>query len=260
LLTNAGLGLPTDLWVPATARVKPQQAKQVALGVAKTYRSTYEFSIEGYYKTMANLIEYSDGASFIDINSDWQDKVATGGIGNSYGTEVLMQKKAGNMTGWIGYTLSSTNRKFDQLNFGKWYPYKYDRRHDVSVAMSHNWNKKLDFSMAWVFGTGNAVTLPIAYYTGPFQNSPGQPPYFSDIDYYGGRNAYRMRSYHRLDLSISFLKEKKWGERKWTIAVYNAYNRKNPFYIDSAVRNGQRVFVQYSLFPVIPSIAYSFKF
>ena len=260
LLSNAGLGLPTDLWVPATARVRPQQANQVAVGVAKTHKSAYEFSIEGYYKTMSNLIEYSDGSSFIDVNSDWQDKVATGGIGNSYGTELLVQKKAGNMTGWVGYTLSSTNRKFEQLNFGKWYPYKYDRRHDVSVAMSHNWNKKMDFSMAWVFGTGNAVTLPTAYYTASHQVSPGYPLLFWDVDYYGGRNAYRMRTYHRLDLSISFMKEKRWGERKWTIAVYNAYNRKNPFYIDSEMRNGQRVFVQYSLFPIIPSIAYSFKF
>jgi hypothetical protein len=260
LLTNAGLGLPTDLWVPSTARVRPQQARQVAIGVAKTYKSTYEFSLESYYKTMSSLIEYRDGASFVSIDDDWQDNVATGGVGQSYGAEFLAQKKAGNMTGWVGYTLSWTNRRFEELNNGNWYPYKYDRRHDVSVAMTHNWNKRMDFSAVWVFGTGNALTLPIAHYSGPYQPVPGQPFYYSDILYYGSRNAYRMRSYHRLDLSISFSKEKRWGERKWTFAVYNVYNRKNPFYMDIGIRDGNRVFIQYSLFPIIPSVAYSFKF
>jgi hypothetical protein len=262
LLTNAGLGLPTDLWVPATSRVNPQQAKQFALGVAKSYKSAYEFSVETYYKKMTNLIEYRDGASFINVQDDWQDNVATHGIGESYGTEVLLQKKAGDLTGWVGYTLSWTNRQFDELNFGKWYPYKYDRRHDVSVALSHNWNKKRDFSAAWVFGTGNAITLPIAYYYGA-EPTPNQTNFYSRVDYYGDRNSFRMRNYHRLDLSFSFIKQKKWGERKWTIAVYNAYNRRNPFYMDLGTTRKppyKPVFYQYSLFPIIPSIAYSFKF
>jgi hypothetical protein len=262
LLTNAGLGLPTDLWVPSTAKVAPQQARQAALGFAKSYKSRYEFSLEGYYKTMESLIEYRDGASFINLDDDWQNNVVTGGQGRSYGTEVLLQKKTGSLTGWIGYTLSWAERQFDELNFGKWYYYKYDRRHDISVAMTHSWNKRLDFSAAWVFGTGNAITLPIASYPGPANEQPGDPyRYFTSIDYFGQRNAFRMRSYHRLDLSISFVKEKKWGERKWTIAVYNTYNRQNPFYMDlGRTPQGDLAFYQYSLFPVIPSIAYSFKF
>jgi hypothetical protein len=166
LLTNAGLGLPTDLWVPSTARVRPQQANQVALGAAKSYKSMYEFSIEAYYKRMSDMIEYRDGASFIEVEDDWETNVTTGGIGRSYGAEVLAQKKAGSLTGWVGYTLSWTDRKFEELNNGQWYPYKYDRRHDVSVAMTHDWNKKMDFSAVWVYGTGNALTLPIEYYSG----------------------------------------------------------------------------------------------
>jgi hypothetical protein len=267
LLTNAGLGLPTDLWVPATSKVSPQQANQFALGAAKSYKSMYEFSVEAYYKKMHNLIEYREGASFINVQDDWQDNVVTGGIGESYGTEVLVQKKSGKVTGWVGYTLSWANRQFEELNFGRWYPYKYDRRHDVSVAMSHKWNKRMDFSAAWVFGTGNALTLPIAFYYGPQATYHGQQgQWFYEINHYGDRNSFRMRSYHRLDLSVSFTKEKKWGERKWTFAIYNTYNRRNPFYMDVGVvydgpNNQPRpVFMQYSLFPVIPSVAYSFKF
>ena len=135
LLSNVGIGLPTDLWVPSTARIKPQQANQVAIGFAKTYKSQYEFSLEGYYKKMTNLIEYKDGASYLEIEGDWQDKVATNGHGKSYGMEVLVQKKTGRVTGWVGYTLSKAVRQFDELNFGKEYPYKYDRRHYISVEI-----------------------------------------------------------------------------------------------------------------------------
>ena len=263
LLSNVGIGLPTDLWVPSTARIKPQQANQVAIGFAQTYQSQFEFSLEGYYKKMSNLIEYKDGASYLDIEGDWQDKVATSGHGKSYGMELLMQKKTGAVTGWIGYTLSKAVRQFDELNFGKEYAYKYDRRHDISLALTHEWNKRMDFSMVWVYGTGNAITLPIATYEGAsfevgsrnFSNSPAT--------YYGDRNSFRMRSYHRLDLSFSWWKDKKWGQRKWTFGVYNAYNRLNPFFINleqDRQGSGNSKFIQYSLFPVIPSITYSFKF
>jgi outer membrane cobalamin receptor len=263
LLTNAGLGLPTDLWVPSMAKVKPQQANQWAVGLAKTYKSEYEFSMEAYYKNMTNLIEYKDGASYLSTDEDWQNKVATNGQGKSYGLEVLLQKKTGVVTGWIGYTLSKSTRQFDALNFGKEFPYKYDRRHDVSIALSHQWNKRMDFSMAWVFGTGNAITLPVANYEGASSNvgNIGWPNYSPDVTYYGDRNSYRMNSYHRLDLSFSWWKDKKWGQRKWTLSIYNAYNQKNPFYMDITRDNsGNKKFVQYSLFPILPSITYSFKF
>ena len=264
LLTNVGIGLPTDLWVPATARIKPQQANQVAIGFAKTYKSQYEFSLEGYYKKMSNLIEYKDGASYLEIEGDWQDKVATNGHGKSYGMEVLAQKKTGRVTGWIGYTLSKAVRQFDELNFGKEYAYKYDRRHDISVAMTHEWNKRMDFSMVWVYGTGNAITLPVATYAVASNNVDQRFSYGNnEVTYYGDRNSYRMRSYHRLDLSFSWWKDKKWGQRKWTVGVYNAYNRLNPFFINLEHNHGivnSKNFIQYSLFPIIPSITYSFKF
>ena len=261
LLTNAGLGLPTDLWVPSTARVKPQQSWQAAVGLAKTYKSMYEISLEGYYKDMRNLIEYEDGASYFDLDEDWQDKIAMNGKGESYGMEWLFQKKTGHITGWVGYTLSWTNRQFASLNFGNKYPYKYDNRHDVNVALSHAWNDRMDFSMAWVFSTGNAITLPTATYQ-PANFDQNYFGYYGDgVQYYASRNNYRMKSYHRLDLSFSWWKNKKWGQRKWTVGIYNAYNRLNPFFMDlSYDNNGNKKFVQYSLFPIIPSFTYSFKF
>jgi outer membrane cobalamin receptor len=259
LLTNAGLGLPTDLWVPSTADIKPQTANQYAIGLARNFKSIYEISLEGYYKNMYNLIDYKDGTSFLNVQTDWRDKVAKGGRGKSYGAELLAQKKVGKVTGWVGYTLSWTYRQFDGLNYGKWYPYKYDRRHDVSVAMTHAWNDRMDFSAVWVYGTGNAITLPTATYQGA-QTSTADS-YRGVLYYYGDRNSFRMRAYHRLDISFSFWKDTKWGRSKWTLACYNVYSRRNPFFMDltTDTKNNPK-FVQYSLFPIIPSIAYSFKF
>ena len=264
LLTNSGIGLPTDLWLPSTPDIKPQEAYQVAIGLAKNLGDDYEFSVEGYYKEMENLIEYKEGATFINIDKDWQTKVETGD-GESYGMEVFVQKKQGDLTGWVGYTLSWSNRLFPNLNFGRPFPYRYDRRHDISVAASKKLSPKIDFSMAWVYGTGNAVSLPVAQYPdNSSQFKPGPNWYFdnwSGIDYYESRNSFRMRAYHRLDASISFNKVKKKSERTWTIGVYNLYNRRNPFFLDIGFDdNGDKKFVQYSLFPVIPSVRYSFKF
>lgn len=257
LLTNGGLGLPTDLWVPATKRVSPQRSWQAALGAARTFNG-YEVSIETYYKEMNGLIEYQEGASYFNLGSDWQDKV-TKGRGASYGAEFLVQKKTGQLSGWVGYTLSWTNRQFDDINFGKWFPYKYDRRHDISVVSVYDVSKRFSISGTWVFGTGNAVTIPESTYqpiSGSFQNYYG-----GEIEYYGSRNSYRMRSYHRMDLGLTWYKDKKWGESSWSLGVYNLYNRRNPFFMDiSSDSQGNQKFVQYSLFPAIPYVKYGFKF
>lgn len=258
LLTNVGIGLPTDLWVPSTARIAPQQANQIALGVTKTYKSIYEITGELYYKKMSGLIEYKDGASYLNIEGDWQDKVADQGKGTSYGLEVLLRKKTGRLNGWIGYTLSKTSRQFEQLNFGREFPYKYDRRHDISVAMTYSFTENRDLSMVWVYGSGNAMTLPIATYEA-IGDRWGRS---SQALYYGDRNSYRTRSYHRLDVSYNLRKQKKYGIRTWTFALYNVYNRLNPFFIDIDHKRAENKleFVEYALFPIMPSVSYSFKF
>ncbi|HYQ55779.1 MAG TPA: TonB-dependent receptor, partial [Draconibacterium sp.] len=171
-----------------------------------------------------------------------------------------------------GYTLSWSNRKFDKLNFGETFPAKYDRRHDINLVLNHEFSKKFDIGLAWVYGTGNATTLGAQDYSAML---PGMDRYYygGSITYYGGRNSYRMPSYHRLDLSMNFHKQKKHGVRTWTVGVYNAYSRQNPFYLywgskteDAITPDGEHYYnekpalKQVSLFPLIPSVSYTFKF
>lgn len=256
LLTNSGIGLPTDLWVPSTAKIKPQNASQIAAGFAKSFDVGLEVTVEGYYKTMDNLISYQEGASYLNITDDWQSKV-TSGSGESYGAELFVQKKIGRLSGWIGYTLSWTNRQFEDLNFGRKFPYKYDRRHDISLVGVYELSDGIQLSGNWVYGTGNSLSLPHRVYMGYDDFSRY---FYAIINHYEERNSFRMRAYHRLDINVDFTKEKKWGERTWSLGFYNLYNRQNPFYVDIEEREGKKHFIQYSLFPIIPTISYSFKF
>ncbi len=255
LLTNGGLGLPTDLWVPATENIGPQRSWQAAIGAARTFKGL-EASVEMYYKEMTGLIEYKEGSSYFNLGSDWQEKVTTG-TGDSYGLEVLLQKKTGKLSGWVGYTLSWTNRQFDEVNFGKEFPYKYDRRHDISVVAVYDVSPRFSISSTWVYGTGSALTLPISEY----QDNSGSYYYGKTVIQYSDRNDFRMRDYHRMDLGLTWTRPKGKYDRSWSLGAYNVYNRRNPFFMDQSFDNrGNKKFVQYSLFPLIPYVRYSFKF
>lgn len=256
LLSNSGIGLPTDLWVSSTALVKPQLSQQIALGsTTSLWNKRFEFSAEAYYKIMDNLIEYKEGASYLS-NADWQTTVETDGEGEAYGLELLFRKKKGKTTGWIGYTLAWSNRRFSNLNDGNWFPYRYDRRHDISVVLNHQFNEKFDLGLTWVYGTGNSFTAPIAQIM--LVNAWGDTYTY---DRFSDRNDLRMPAYHRLDLGFNWHKKTKWGERTWNISVYNAYSRQNPFFLYlNTNSDGQRRINQVSLFPIIPSISYQFKF
>ena len=263
LLSNSTVGLPTDLWLPATERVRPQQSRQFGVGLARQLKDQYEFSLEGYYKTMTNLIEYREGASFLvgfGESEDWQDKVEIG-RGWSYGAELFVQKKRGRTTGWIGYTLSWTKRRFAGLNQGRAYPYRYDRRHDTALVLTRQLTRSTSFSLTWVYGTGNAATLPVARY---YDDSSGEGriirvPRASYLPYeivvYGDRNGYRMSAFHHLDFSFNFGQAESAGHG-FSFGVYNAYNRKNPFFIYFDDHDAKQV----SLFPFLPWINYRFKF
>ncbi|CAG0957264.1 Ferrienterobactin receptor [Flavobacteriales bacterium] len=258
LLSNSSIGLPTDLWLPVTDTIKPLYSNQFAMGYAHTFKSKYSFSVEAYYKNMQNIIEYKEGASFLGTDKDWQQKVEMG-KGWAYGIETFIEKKTGKTTGWVGYTLSWSNRQFENLNFGKIFPYRYDRRHDVGIAVTHWFNEKVDVGIVWVYGTGNAVTLGMEKY----QYAQTEYGYtsFQEIEHITERNNYRIPAYHRLDMGVNMHKKKKLWERTWSIGVYNIYNRKNPFYIYFSYNNhNERVLKQISLFPLIPSFTYSFKF
>ena len=258
LLTNSSVGLPTDIWVPATDSVKPQQSRQFALSINTNFLDgLLEAGLEGYYKKMDDLISYKEGSSFWDAQS-WESSVEIGGEGKSYGMELFLQKKKGKTTGWIGYTLSWTYRRFDNINFGDWYAYKYDRRHDISIVLSHKFSDKIDIGATWVYGTGNAITFPQATYW----SYPGGPQgeYIQTLDYYGDRNSTRMNPYHRFDLGVNFHKQKKHYERTISLSVYNLYNRKNPFFVYLDEEPDQTVARQVSLFPIIPTLIYNIRF
>ena len=258
LLTNSSVGLPTDIWVPATDSVKPQQSKQFALSINTNFLDgILEASIEGYYKKMDDLVSYKEGSSFWDAQS-WESSVETGGEGKSYGLELFLQKKKGKTTGWIGYTLSWTYRRFNNINFGDWYSYKYDRRHDISIVLSHKFSDKIDIGATWVYGTGNAITFPQATYWSYPSGPQGQ--YIQTLDYYGERNSTRMNPYHRFDLGVNFHKQKKNYERTISLSIYNLYNRKNPFFVYLDEEPDQTVARQVSLFPIIPTLTYNIRF
>ena len=288
LLSNTGLGLPTDLWVPTTDRVNPQQSDQVAFGFAKDLdKPALTLTWEGYYKNMDNILSYREGSSFLSLGGEnanelnWEDNV-TAGRGWSYGTEFLVQKKTGRLSGWVGYTLSWTKWKFPELNFGETFYPRYDRRHDISVVGIYELSKRVTLSATWVYGTGNALTLPQASYFAYGDNAT-RAPYAPGIavwngqgvNEYGPKNSFRAEPYHRLDVAVQFHKKLKRHERTWEFGVYNAYNRRNPFFYNldteqvptrATPGNPQvgstykTVLKRYSLFPFLPSFSYNFKF
>ena len=274
LLSNNGAGLPTDLWVPATRRVAPQRAQQVAMGVAHTLpKWGLEVSVEAFQKSMRELIEFREGATFYNSSQNWQDKVVTGGRGQVRGLEVLVQRKTGRLTGWVGYTLARNERQFEQLNQGRWYPFKYDRRHDVSVVLIYQLRPHVTLSATWTYGTGNALTLAQGNYNvidqsyGLIAGAASDRYLYPEAEVYGDKNSYRLRAYHRLDLGATFTKIVQHGERVWRVGAYNAYSRHNPYYIyyssgenDGYYTKGQRRLYQLSLFPILPSISYERSF
>ncbi|MBL7700624.1 MAG: TonB-dependent receptor [Ferruginibacter sp.] len=258
LVSNAGTTLPTDIWVPSTYKVKPQISWLYAAGLFKNFKDNmYETSVELYYKQMQNQIEYEEG--YVPSSLDDTENHFAFGKGWSYGAEFFVNKTKGRLTGWIGYTLSWTWRKFPALNFGEKYPAKYDRRHDLSVVAMYELSKKWKLSASFVFGTGNSATLPQRFYiVGGILTQE-----------YSRINEYRLPPYHRLDFSAILTPKKnlkrKW-KSEWVFSVYNAYNRKNPYFIyfdqSGSPFNGTLEIQakQVSLFPVIPAITWNVKF
>ena len=263
LLSNSSLSLPTDLWVPVTANIIPMNAHQVSLGAFYEMPRLFDISVEGYYKSMDNLLEYKDGASFFGSSERWDEKVCMG-KGWSYGVELLVQRSFGKTTGWVGYTWAHAKRQFDRegmvLNQGKVFPAKYDRRHDLSITVQHKFSDRFDLSGTWVFSSGNCGTLGTQIYEG-LPNDWGIPS-INALE----RNNFRLGSYHRLDVGMNFHKQKEHGIRTWNISIYNAYNHNNPFIVytdykwDEATQTEKKVLMQASLFPIIPSVSYSYKF
>ena len=254
LVSNSSVGLPTDQWLPSTKRVKPETSDQISVGVQYN-TPDYEFTAESFCKKMNNLVEFREGANYMSYRN-WEEKL-TAGKGVSYGFELMAKRSAGRTTGWVSYTLSWSNRKFAELNGGESFPFKYDRRHDLSIVAMHTFSKKFDVSANWNISSGSHVTLPIAR----FIDLDGD-----EVVAYSKRNEYRMPLYHRLDISANLHRPKRRGLATWTFGVYNIYARQNPLYIYADSEKGQwfeadRYYMKkVSVLTIVPTISYTFRF
>jgi hypothetical protein len=267
LASSSGTSLPADLWIPSTLKVRPQIGLQYAAGYFRNFRdNTFETSAEIYYKDLQNQINFREGA--VNGFNPLIENDLVFGRGEAYGMELFVKKNRGKLTGWVGYTLSWTNRFFDDIMQGKAYPYKFDRRHDLSVVGTWVQSPRWKFSGTFVYSTGNAYTLPESRYF--FE---GQI-----IDQIGERNSFRLPHYHRLDFSAVYTPSNQSagetaqgsGRRRykgeWVFAIYNVYSRLNPFFIyldnEGSLQQGtlQIQAKKVSLFPIIPSVTWNFKF
>ena len=275
LASISSVSLPTDLWFPSTENVKPQIGTQYSIGYFKNFfKNNYEASVEVYYKDLNNLIEYKENSFPEDNLNNNVDNQLTFGNGYSYGAEFFIKKRTGDFNGWIGYTYSKTMRKFDAIDNGEWFPAKYDRRNDLSLVGQFQINKRVNIGAVFVYATGNSISLPERRWFSLEENRI--------ITVWSKRNQYRLNPYHRLDISLTInskpFKKKvnietskvekvnKKVTSSWNFSVYNAYNRANPYFIffdfsgDPLQGTAEFGASQVSLFPILPSVTWNFKF
>lgn len=275
LLSSTPLSMPTDLWVPITKNIRPMYSNQYSAGGYYTGIPGWEFSVEAYYKQMRNVLEYQNGVSFFGSSTNWEEKVEMG-KGRSMGIEFMAQKTLGRTTGWLAYTLAKADRQFEAggINNGERFPYKYDRRHNVSLSLNHKFSSRIDIAASWIFSSGGMATIPerqtvIVKPDGTIQQA----------GYISRRNNYRLPASHRLNLGINFNKKTKHGMRTWNISLYNVYNAMNPTLIYTDTKESQQllykdekgnyyyeydktktVIKKLTLLPIIPSVTYTYRF
>ncbi|MBX9853477.1 MAG: TonB-dependent receptor, partial [Cytophagaceae bacterium] len=226
LVSNSGASLPTDIWYPSTKVVQPQRSDQIASGISiAMFGNKFLLTDEVYYKWMKRQIDFKDGAQLF-ANPNLTDEFLFG-KGWAYGNEIYFEKKKGKTTGWVGYTLSWTWKKFEGINQGNKFPARYDRRHDISLVVMHKLSERVHITGTWVYGTGNAISLAV----GRFYLQDYFPASSIVVPEYLDRNSFRMPSYHRLDLGLVWKFKPKWGESDLTFNVINAYNRRNAYFI-----------------------------
>jgi hypothetical protein len=251
LLSNSTAGSPTDLWIPSSTLVQPTIADQFAVGYFRNFdNNNYKFSVETYYKNLANTVDYKDGAEIFG-NSNIESELVFG-QGRAYGVEFLVEKTKGRFTGWLSYTLSKSERQFDEIAGGAWFSARQDRTHDISIVGVYQLTPKLSLSASWVYATGDAVTFPVG-------------KYFIDgnlVNLYSDRNGDRMPDYHRLDLGLTWkLKERERYKSELNFSIYNAYSRKNAYSITFDTNDaGVTEATQLSLFGIVPSVTWNFEF
>lgn len=262
LLSNSSQGLPTDLWVGSTAAISPERGQQLSLGIEKRINDRYRAGLEFYYKEMTGVIRFKDGESFgSKLNGSWESSVITGD-GRAYGTELFVEKQSGRLNGMFSYTLSKSERQFTELNKGDWFPFRFDRRHDLSLtgsyALGAPTGKKRNLSFGFTLQSGNYLSVPDINEPGLFLPGleyywPSLSRWFDSRSTYDSPSNYKTPAFHHLDLGYSSTKVLRGSRsRTWSFSVYNAYNRLNPWYYHK--KDGKLRSV--SIFPVIPSVSY----
>ncbi|MBN2663527.1 MAG: TonB-dependent receptor [Bacteroidales bacterium] len=268
LLSGSGVLMPTDFWVPSYKDVIPEKSTQYTLGFDKLKIKKVDISTVIYYKTFKNLIDYKEGVSTINGLNDWKKIIDKNGTGYSYGFELLMKYNSKKIESWVSYTYSRTFRQFDEQNLGEKFIYKYDKPHNFIITAIYKASKKYSFSASWTFASGLPMTLATNIYNAPVDFEEGILD-FADAELYTPKNSYRMKPYHRLDLSLNRTKQKKHGIAILNLSIYNVYNRFNSNYYyygrEHHIVNGNSVYsdtklLSMSFFPIMPSISYSFVF
>ena len=270
LLTSSQVSLPLDLWVPITKDIAPETADQYSLGFYYSGLRGWEFSLEGYWKKMNYVLEYKDGVSFLFNSDGWENKVETG-RGRAMGLELFIEKTMGKTTGWLGYTLSRSDRVFPTVNAGRWFPYRYDRRHNVNFVVNHRFNEKFDLSATWTYASGGTTTIPERSVV---MTAPNGELFLEDL--VPSRNNYRLPASHTLNLGFNFHRKHRRGEGIWNLSIYNAYNRMNPnfvvrdtdsymsSFVDESGSDSQYIvkskLVKLTFLPIFPSVGYTRSF
>jgi hypothetical protein len=260
LVSNSNFGAPTDLWLPVMDGIPPQRSWQFTLGANYQLAQGISLGLDVYKKEFSNLLEFSP-TEIIDHNvTNWADVILIGD-GEAKGAELMLEKSTGDLTGWIAYTISKSDRQFEGINNGNPFPYSHDRRHNLSIVSNYKIDKNKEITASWVYTSGYYLTLNYNWYV---INING---YSQVISNYAERNNYRTPAYHRLDLSYSASKQKKRGVGTWTFGLYNTYNRINPFMVypsllkeDETTNETKRKLTVQGMFPIIPSVSYGFAF
>jgi len=266
-IQNTTLGIPTELWVSSTDKIKPGTSGLFSAGIFWNLKKSYQLSAEPFYTNLNDVTQYKEGTLALkECSESWEEFIATGS-GKSYGLELMAEKTAGNLTGWIAYTLSKSTRRFEEINFGKTFPYTYDRRHQLNI--NANWflgekDKKgkaikRNLSATFSYASGKYITLAEKEYQGIplplMEGSRYRADWFASRSLINSVNNYQMPDFHNLNISYSVERKSMDKTIIWNFSVYNVYNRLNPWYYYK--KGGQMK--QITLFPVIPSVSLTYR-
>jgi outer membrane receptor for ferrienterochelin and colicin len=268
LLSNGNIGLPTDIWVPSTAIIRPETSDIFSVGLKQTINPELKLSVETYYKRLNHVISFTEGDGIMDVDKNWEQKI-TSGKGRCWGLETELHYSKAKVESWIGYTLAWNERKFEEINQNRWFPYQYDRRHKLDLGIIYKLRNGWSSTATWTYQSGAPATYSgLSYLAYPGNMNYDDLDFFtgktidnSQIQYYQRINGVRLPAYHRMDLAFTKEWEAYGKKSALSLSIYNVYSRQNPFLVFTKTKpDGSTGLKQFSLFPIIPSISYRISF